>query len=94
VCTSTRNRPEHIRALFRSISRTMPENNLRQAIFRRGPSYSPTRSARPGYRLEVEWKERKRFVVVMPGVPREMKPMLENGPAVDPQLGSEWARVP
>src|SRR5712692_7660612 len=70
---------EHIRALFRSISRTMPENNLRQANFPQGAVIlaNPLGTA-PGYRVEVEWKERKRFVVVMPGVPREMKPMLEN----------------
>jgi nicotinamide-nucleotide amidase len=70
---------EHIRALFRSISRTMPENNLRQANFPEGAVIlaNPLGTA-PGYRLEVEWKERKRFIVVMPGVPREMKPMLEN----------------
>jgi nicotinamide-nucleotide amidase len=70
---------EHIRALFRSISRTMPENNLRQANFPQGAVIlaNPLGTA-PGYRVEVEWKGRKRFVVVMPGVPREMKPMLEN----------------
>jgi len=57
----------------------MPENNLRQANFPQGAVIlaNPLGTA-PGYRLEVEWKERKRFVVVMPGVPREMKPMLEN----------------
>ena len=70
---------EHIRALFRSISRTMPENNLRQANFPQGAFIlaNPLGTA-PGFRVEVEWKGRKRFVVVMPGVPREMKPMLEN----------------
>ena len=70
---------EHIRALFRSIGRTMPENNLRQANFPQGAVIlaNPLGTA-PGYRVEVEWKERKRFVVVMPGVPREMMPMLEN----------------
>jgi nicotinamide-nucleotide amidase len=70
---------EHIRALFRSIGRTMPENNLRQANFPQGAVIlaNPLGTA-PGYRVEVEWKGRKRFVVVMPGVPREMKPMLEN----------------
>jgi nicotinamide-nucleotide amidase len=32
----------------------------------------------PGYRVGVDWKGKQRFVVVMPGVPREMKPMTEN----------------
>jgi nicotinamide-nucleotide amidase len=70
---------EHIRALFRSIGRKMPENNLRQAQFPRGAVIvnNPLGTA-PGYRLEVEWQGKKRFVVVMPGVPREMKPMMEN----------------
>ena len=54
---------EHIRALFRSIGRTMPENNLRQANFPQGAVIlaNPLGTA-PGYRVEVEWKGRKRFV--------------------------------
>jgi nicotinamide-nucleotide amidase len=70
---------EHIRALFRSIGRTMPENNLRQARFPQGAVIleNPLGTA-PGYRVEVDWKGRRRHVVVMPGVPREMKPMTEN----------------
>jgi nicotinamide-nucleotide amidase len=70
---------EHIRALFRSIGRAMPENNLRQANFPRGAVIleNPLGTA-PGYRVEVDWKGRRRHVVVMPGVPREMKPMTEN----------------
>jgi nicotinamide-nucleotide amidase len=69
---------EHIRALFRSIGRTMPENNLRQATFPEGAVIlaNPLGTA-PGYRVEVDWKGKRRFVVVMPGVPREMKPMME-----------------
>src|SRR5204863_3642554 len=69
---------EHIRALFRSIGRTMPENNLRQATFPEGAVIlaNPLGTA-PGYRVEVEWKGSPRYVVVMPGVPREMKPMME-----------------
>ena len=70
---------EHIRALFRSLGRTMPENNLRQAQFPKGAVIlaNPLGTA-PGYRVEVDWKGKQRFVVVMPGVPREMKPMMEN----------------
>jgi nicotinamide-nucleotide amidase len=69
---------DHIRALFRSIGRQMPENNLRQASFPQGAVIlaNPLGTA-PGYRLEVEWKGKTRYVVVMPGVPREMKPMTE-----------------
>jgi len=70
---------EHIRALFRSISRAMPENNLRQANFPEGAVVlsNPLGTA-PGYRVAVDWKGKQRHVVVMPGVPREMKPMTEN----------------
>ena len=70
---------EHIRALFRSIGRTMPDNNLRQATFPEGAIIlaNPLGTA-PGYRVEVDWKGKRRFVVVMPGVPREMKPMMES----------------
>jgi nicotinamide-nucleotide amidase len=69
---------EHIRVLFRSIGRTMPENNLRQATFPEAAVILPNPlGTAPGYRVEVEWKGKRRFVVVMPGVPREMKPMME-----------------
>ncbi len=69
---------DHMRALFRSISREMPENNLRQAYFPEGATIltNPIGTA-PGYRVSVEWKGKTRHVVVMPGVPREMKPMTE-----------------
>jgi competence/damage-inducible protein CinA-like protein len=70
---------EHIRALFRSIGRTMPENNLRQANFPEGAVILPNPlGTAPGFRVEVEWRGKPRHVVVMPGVPREMKPMTEN----------------
>jgi nicotinamide-nucleotide amidase len=70
---------EHIRALFRSIGRTMPENNLRQAMFPEGAVIlANSLGTAPGYRVEVEWKGRTRFVVVMPGVPREMKPRIRS----------------
>jgi len=70
---------EHMRALFRSIGRTMPDNNLRQANFPEGAVIlsNPLGTA-PGYRVEVDWKGKQRFVVVMPGVPREMKPMTDH----------------
>ncbi len=70
---------ERIRQMFRAISREMPENNLRQANFPDGAAIlaNPLGTA-PGYRVEVEWKGKTRYVVVMPGVPREMKPMMED----------------
>ncbi len=69
---------ERIRQMFRAINREMPENNLRQANFPDGAVVLATPlGTAPGYRLEVEWKGKTRYVVVMPGVPREMKPMME-----------------
>ena len=78
---------EHIRQLFRSISREMPENNIRQARFPAGAIILPNPlGTAPGYRVEIDWKGKRRHVVVMPGVPREMKPMTEE--AVLPWLRS------
>jgi nicotinamide-nucleotide amidase len=69
---------ERIRAMFRSIGREMPENNLRQANFPEGAEVIPNPlGTAPGYRIETEWRGRRRWVVVLPGVPREMKPMFE-----------------
>lgn len=70
---------ESIRALFRSIGRTMPENNLRQAYFpERATIVANPGGTAAGYRVAVERGGRERWVVVLPGVPREMKPMIEN----------------
>lgn len=67
-----------IRQLFESMGRTMPENNLRQAQFPEGAVILPNRlGTAPGYRLEVENARGLRHVVVLPGVPREMKPMFD-----------------
>lgn len=69
---------DRIRQMFRAIGREMPENNLRQANFPAGAVILPNPlGTAPGYRVDVEWKGRRRHVVVMPGVPREMKPMME-----------------
>jgi nicotinamide-nucleotide amidase len=65
--------------MFRAIGREMPENNLRQACFPEDAVVIPNPlGTAPGYRVEVPWKGQLRHVVVMPGVPREMKPMMED----------------
>lgn len=70
---------EHIRALFRSIGRPMPENNLRQARFPDGAVIVPNpQGTAAGYRVAVERGGGERHVVVLPGVPREMKPMMDD----------------
>jgi competence/damage-inducible protein CinA-like protein len=66
-----------IRDLFALLNRPMPENNLRQALIPSGAVIVPNPlGTAPGYRLEVGSAGDPRHVVVLPGVPREMKPML------------------
>jgi nicotinamide-nucleotide amidase len=63
-----------IRRWFASTGRVMPENNLKQALIPRGAVLVPNRlGTAPGYRAAAG----DRHVVVLPGVPREMKPMME-----------------
>jgi competence/damage-inducible protein CinA-like protein len=68
---------ERIRELFRLFNRPMPENNLKQAAFPAGAIIVPNGlGTAPGYRVEVGPQDDRRHLVVLPGVPREMKPML------------------
>ncbi len=66
-----------IRQLFESVGRSMPENNLKQALFPEGATIldNPLGTA-PGFRFETDTPHGRRRGVVMPGVPREMKRML------------------
>jgi len=65
---------ERIRQMFAALSREMPANNLKQALFPRGATIIPNAfGTAPGYRVAHAGKH----VVVLPGVPREMKPMME-----------------
>jgi nicotinamide-nucleotide amidase len=63
-----------IRRFFAAAGREMPENNLKQALMPAGALVveNPLGTA-PGYRLRVG----DVWLVVLPGVPREMKPMME-----------------
>ncbi len=68
---------ERIRELFRLFNRPMPENNLKQALIPEGAVIVPnTLGTAPGYRMQVGTPDDPRHIVVLPGVPREMKPML------------------
>jgi nicotinamide-nucleotide amidase len=63
-----------IRRLFAALGREMPENNLKQALVPAGATIIPNPlGTAPGYR----WTHDAKHVVVLPGVPREMKPMME-----------------
>ncbi len=70
---------EHMKRLFASINRVMPENNLKQALFPEGAEIilNPLGTA-PGFRLPVTIGGHSSQLIVLPGVPREMKPMMEN----------------
>jgi nicotinamide-nucleotide amidase len=65
---------ERIRRWFATTGRAMPLNNLKQALMPRGAELVPNAlGTAPGYRVAVG----DRHLVVLPGVPREMKPMVE-----------------
>jgi nicotinamide-nucleotide amidase len=78
-----------MRAMFERMGRVMPENNLRQAQFPEPAEIleNPLGTA-PGYRVSCEREipaaggagrvRVPRHLVVMPGVPREMKPMFDD----------------
>jgi nicotinamide-nucleotide amidase len=72
---------EEIRRRFWAFGRTMPEINSRQAMIIEGAEVleNPNGSA-PGMYIEHD----NRSVVLLPGPPREMKPMFEN--FVQPKL--------
>lgn len=64
----------HMKALFAKFGRPMRENNRKQAELPRGsrPLENPNGTA-PGF---IAFSAGGKFVAAMPGVPREMKPML------------------
>ena len=69
---------DRIRGLFTSMGREMPENNLKQAQFPVDSTIISNRlGTAPGFRIQAENGGSPRHLVVMPGVPREMKVMLE-----------------
>jgi nicotinamide-nucleotide amidase len=79
---------ETMRRMFATINRVMPENNLKQADFPEGAEVIPNPlGTAPGFHLPVTDTngDRVSHLIVMPGVPREMKPMMENW--VIPWLG-------
>jgi nicotinamide-nucleotide amidase len=68
---------DRIRQMFAAMGRTMPENNLKQAMFPEGATIIPNAlGTAPGFRLEIVTSHGPCHCVVMPGVPREMKAML------------------
>src|SRR5271165_3075378 len=67
-----------MRRLFESVGRKMPENNIKQALFPEGAAIIQNAlGTAPGFRLSVPHKAHTPHLIVLPGVPREMKPMME-----------------
>jgi nicotinamide-nucleotide amidase len=65
-----------IREIFATLGRAMPGNNLKQAALPQGAVVIPNPlGTAPGYRLAAAAGGRPRHLVVLPGVPREMKRM-------------------
>jgi nicotinamide-nucleotide amidase len=65
---------DRMRRFFESRGVQMPENNLKQAMVPEGYVIVPNAlGTAPGYRVQAGGKH----IVVLPGVPREMKPMVE-----------------
>jgi nicotinamide-nucleotide amidase len=70
---------ERIRQIFAASGRTMPSNNLKQAQFPAGAVVIPNPlGTAPGYRVEVGESGQRKHLVVLPGVPREMKRMWQD----------------
>jgi nicotinamide-nucleotide amidase len=69
---------DKMRRLFASGGRKMPENNLKQAMFPDGATILLNAlGTAPGFRMAVPQKNHTSHLIVLPGVPREMKPMME-----------------
>jgi len=67
-----------IRQMFEAMGRVMPENNLKQAMIPEGAVLlSNALGTAPGFRLDLDTPHGAKHLVVLPGVPREMKPMVE-----------------
>jgi nicotinamide-nucleotide amidase len=65
---------DRLRRFFAARGVEMPLNNLKQAMIPQGGVIVPNAlGTAPGYRVDADGKH----VIVLPGVPREMKPMVE-----------------
>lgn len=69
---------DKIRKIFAAMGREMPENNAKQALFPETAAIIPNPlGTAPGFRMTVTRDGHTAHLVVLPGVPREMKPMME-----------------
>jgi nicotinamide-nucleotide amidase len=76
---------DRIRAMFEARGRSMPDNNLQQAMVPAGATViAQTRGTAPGLICPVSLDGRQKVLYAVPGVPHEMKDMLER--AILPDL--------
>ena len=76
---------DSIRAMFEARGRYMPDNNLRQAMVPAGATViTQTRGTAPGLICPVSMDGQQKVLYAVPGVPHEMKDMLER--AILPDL--------
>ena len=69
---------EKMKRLFANVGRVMPENNLKQALFPETAEIILNElGTAPGFRMAVPQANHTAHLIVLPGVPREMKPMIE-----------------
>ena len=69
---------EKMKRLFAQLGRAMPENNLKQALFPETAEVILNElGTAPGFRMAVPQANHTAHLIVLPGVPREMKPMME-----------------
>ncbi|HYB89784.1 MAG TPA: competence/damage-inducible protein A, partial [Candidatus Binataceae bacterium] len=69
---------EQMLRIFSTAGRAMPQNNLKQAMFPEGAEViaNPLGTA-PGFRMPITHDGHTAQLIVLPGVPREMKAMME-----------------
>jgi nicotinamide-nucleotide amidase len=81
---------EEIRKRFSSRGYTMTPNNERQALIPRGASVLPNpNGTAPGIKMQQDSK----ILVLLPGPPREMRPMFENHIMADLEKLSRGIRI-
>jgi nicotinamide-nucleotide amidase len=69
---------DKMKQLFAQLGRQMPENNIKQALFPETAEIIPNElGTAPGFRMAVPQGSHTAHLMVLPGVPREMKPMVE-----------------
>ena len=83
---------DRIRAMFEARGRYMPDNNLRQAMVPAGATViAQTRGTAPGLICPVRLNGQLKVLYAVPGVPHEMKDMLER--AILPDLHGRSGEV-